>query len=52
MEIVSIPKKQYEEMIRELEKLRKEKQEIDFNIENQIKEGLEDLKKGRIIRLA
>lgn len=52
METITIPKKKYEEMLRELEKLKKEKEEIDFDIERQIKEGLEDLKKGRIIKLA
>lgn len=52
METIIIPKQQFEELKAELEKLRKEKEEIDFDIERQIKEGLEDLKKNRIIRLA
>lgn len=51
METITIPKEQFEKMKAELERLRKEKEEIDFDIERQVKEGLEDLKKGRIIRL-
>jgi stage III sporulation protein SpoIIIAA len=50
-EIVKIPREEYEKMIQELTRLRN-LQEIDFDVERQVEEGLADLRKGRIIRLA
>jgi hypothetical protein len=50
-EIVKIPKEEYEKMIQELARLRS-LQEIDFDIEKQVQEGIGDLKSGKIIRLA
>ena len=50
-EIVKVPREKYEKMIQELAKLRS-LQEIDFDVERQVQDGLADLKKGKIIRLA
>ncbi len=49
-EVVKIPREEYEKMIQELTRLRS-LQEVDFDIEKQVQEGLADLKKGKIIRL-
>jgi len=51
MEIVKIPKEEYERMIKELKFLRSLK-EIDWNLVRQFKESLEDVKAGRIRRVA
>jgi len=50
-EIVKIPREEYKKMIQELARLRN-LQEIDFDVERQVQEGLADLKEGKIIRLA
>ena len=50
-EMIKIPREEYEKMVQELTRLRS-LQEIDFDIERQIQDGLTDLKKGKIIRLA
>ena len=41
--MIQIPLEKYKKMVQELEKLRN-MQKIDFDVERQIKEGLEDLK--------
>jgi len=51
-ETIKISKKEYEDMVKELNRLRKEKEGIDFDIEKQIEKSLEELKQGKIIRLA
>ena len=50
-EMVTIPKEKYEEMRNELMKLKKLEQ-IDFDLLRQFKESLEDIKAGRIKRVA
>lgn len=51
MEMVSIPKTEYERMKQQIEKL-KELEKIDFDLVRQFKESLEDVKEGRIRRVA
>ena len=51
METVNIPKDEYEKMLRELELLRGLK-EVDWDLVKQFKDSLEDVKAGRIIRVA
>lgn len=51
MEMVKIPKTEYERMIMQLARLRKLEQ-IDFDLVRQFKESLEDVKAGRIRRIA
>lgn len=51
MEMIKIPKDEYEKMLRELELLRKLKN-IDFDLVRQFKESLEDVKEGRITQVA
>ena len=48
MEIITIPKVQFEKMRIELEALKK----IDFELIRQFKNSLEDVKAGRIRRVA
>ncbi len=66
METITIPKERYEKIIQELKMLRQLKQDEEetLNVENQIKEkssdellnqvkeSLEDIKAGRVIRVA
>tara|TARA_Y100000034_G_C6663899_1_gene291182 strand:- start:49 stop:225 length:177 start_codon:yes stop_codon:yes gene_type:complete len=58
METITIPKEKYEEMLKkiqkleELEKSKQDSDEVDWNLVNQFKEGLEDVKEGRIERVA
>ena len=49
--MIEVPKKEYEKMLEELELLREAK-DIDLDLVKQFKEGLEDLKAGRITRVA
>ena len=51
MEMIKIPKEEYERMLRELKLLKKLKG-IDLDLIKQFKEGLEDIKAGRIRRVA
>ncbi len=51
MEIISIPKAEYEKMKIQIAKLR-ELEKIDFDLVKQFKESLEDVKAGRIKRVA
>ena len=51
MEMVRIPKERYEKMIKELKILREIK-EVNWDLVRQFKEGLEDVKAGRIRRVA
>lgn len=51
METITISKEEYEKMLEELKMLREAK-EIDWDLVRQFDEGLEDLKKGRITRVA
>ncbi len=51
MEMVRIPKERYEKMIKELKILR-EIREVNWDLVRQFKEGLEDVKAGRIRRVA
>jgi len=54
-ETIKISKKEYEEMIEELNKLRKErlhKKESLPSVEEQLEMGLKDMKEGKIMRLA
>jgi hypothetical protein len=51
MEMVSIPKTIYEEMKLKINIL-KELESIDFDLVKQFKESLEDVKNGRIKRVA
>ena len=48
MEMITIPKEKFEEMKFELNRLR----EIDFELIGQFKKSLEDVKEGRIRRVA
>ena len=50
MEIIKIPKEEYENMIKEL-KLLRELKEVDWNLVRQFKDSLEDVKAGRIRRV-
>ena len=51
METIEISKDEYEKMLNEL-KLLRELKEIDWDLVQQFKEGLEDVKAGRITRVA
>ncbi|MEK6830233.1 MAG: hypothetical protein AABY15_09020 [Nanoarchaeota archaeon] len=51
MEIVKIPKEEYEKMREEL-KLLRELKEVDWDLVRQFKDSLEDVKAGRIRRVA
>ena len=51
MEMISIPKIEYEKMKNQITKL-KELEKIDFDLVRQFKESLEDVKAGRIKRVA
>ncbi len=51
MEMIKIPKEEYERMRNELRKL-KELEKIDWDLVKQFKESLEDLKEGKIRRVA
>ncbi|MBI3623735.1 hypothetical protein HY212_06690 [Candidatus Pacearchaeota archaeon] len=51
MEIVTMPKSKFERMKAELKRL-KELEQVDFELVRQFKEGLEDLKAGRVKRVA
>jgi len=51
MEMINIPKTEYERMKQQITKLRKLEQ-IDFDLIRQFKESLEDVKAGRIRRVA
>ncbi len=51
MEMINIPKTEYERMKQLIAKLRKLEQ-IDFDLIRQFKESLEDVKAGRIRRVA
>lgn len=51
METVTIPKKQYEEMKAELERLRRMQEQLEEDeLLEQVKESLEDVKAGRITK--
>ena len=51
METITLSKEKFIEMEQELKRLR-ELEKIDFNLVRQFKEGLEDLRQGKIIRVA
>ena len=51
MEMISISKDEYERMRHQIAKLR-ELEKIDFDLVRQFKESLEDVKAGRINRVA
>jgi hypothetical protein len=51
MEIVKVPREKYEQMLKELAELREIK-DVDWDLVRQFKDSLEDLKKGRIERVA
>lgn len=51
MEMISIPKDEYERLKMQLAKL-KELEAIDFNLLRQFKASLEDVKAGRIRQVA
>ena len=51
MEMINIPKTEYERMKNQIARLR-ELEKIDFELVNQFKESLEDVKKGRIRKVA
>lgn len=51
METVEIPREEYERMKKEIRKLR-ELEKIDFELVQQFKDSLEDVKKGRVKRVA
>ena len=48
MEMIKVPREEFEKMRRELEVLRN----IDFELLSQFRESLEDVKAGRIRRVA
>ncbi len=51
METVTTPKKRYEEMLEELERLRKVQEQIeDDGLLEQVKESLEEVKAGRVTK--
>ena len=50
-EKICIPKSEYEKMIKDI-KLLRELQKIDFELVKQFKESLEDVKSGRINKVA
>ena len=49
--MINIPKTEYEKMKMQIEKL-KELEKIDFDLVRQFKESLEDVKAGRIRKVA
>lgn len=51
MEMISIPKDEYERMRMQLAKLRV-LEKVDFDLVRQFKQSLEDVKAGRIRRVA
>ena len=51
MEMITIPKEEYIKMLAQSKKLR-ELEKIDWNLVRQFKESLEDVKAGRVIRVA
>ena len=51
MEMIKVPKAEYEKMKNELKKLR-EIEKIDWDLVKQFKESLEDIKAGKIRRVA
>ncbi len=51
MEMISIPKDEYERMRMQLVRLR-ELEKVDFDLLRQFKQSLEDVKTGRIQRVA
>ncbi len=51
MKMISIPKTEYKRMKHQITKLR-EFERIDFDLVRQFKESLEDVKAGRIRRVA
>ena len=51
METINVPKAEYERMKNELKRL-KELENVDWNLVKKFKESLEDLKEGRIKRVA
>jgi len=51
MEMISIPKTEYERMKAQLVRLR-ELEKVDWELVRQFKESLEDVKAGRIRRVA
>ena len=51
MEMISIPKTEYERMKQQIAKLKKLEQ-IDFNLVRQFRESLKDVKAGKIRRVA
>jgi len=51
MEMINIPKTEYERMKHQIARLR-ELEKIDFDLVRQFKESLEDVKAGRIRRVA
>jgi len=51
MEMISIPKTEYERLKHQIARLR-ELEKIDFDLVRQFKESLEDVKVGRIRRVA
>ena len=51
MDMIKISRTEYEKMLKEL-KLLKELKEVDWNLVKQIKGSLEDLKAGRVRRVA
>ena len=51
MEMINIPKEEYEKMRNELKRL-KGLEKVDWRLVGQFKEGLDDLKAGRIKRVA
>ncbi|MBI2043781.1 hypothetical protein HYT24_00250 [Candidatus Pacearchaeota archaeon] len=52
MEKITIPKEEYEKMKRQIAKFKELEEIIDFNLLRQFKESLEDIKAGRIRRVA
>ena len=51
MEMINIPKEEYEKMRNELKRL-KGLEKVDWSLVRQFKEGLDDLKAGRVKRVA
>ena len=51
MEMINIPKTEYEKMQMQIARL-KELEKIDFDLIRQFKESLDDVKTGRIRRVA
>ena len=51
METVNIPKEEYEKMKKQIARLR-ELEKVDFDLVRQFKDSLEDVKSGRIRKVA